>query len=128
MRRIFGWLAVCLVIAGCASSSGGGGAVADGAVDLASRFPSGVTVIYFHSTSCESCKYQDRHNPEITPDLNALNVGFVKIAPNNATIKKYGIRRYPTLMVLRDGRETQRFTGVTYREDLLPAVRSALGQ
>jgi len=129
MRLLWRSLLIAGVFAifGCANSSPSAGGAAAG-TNLEARYPTGVAVVYFYSSSCSSCKVQDKHNPEIAAALDGLGVTYAKINPNSTTIKRYNLTRYPTLVVLKNGSITWRRTGVVYKEDLLPVVRGALGK
>lgn len=128
MRFILGSLLFVLagMMLGC-SGAAGGSSYSSG-TDLRQRYPSGVAVVYFYSTTCASCKVQNQHNPEIAAALDGLGVTYAKINPNSATIKRYNLTRFPTIVVLQNGEITKRWTGVVYKEDILPVVRAAVGR
>ena len=130
MRLFWGSLLIAFLFAIGCSNSGTAGPV-DGSTagtNLEARFPTGVAVVYFYSSTCSSCKAQNAQNPEIAAALDNLGVTFVKINPNSTTIRRYNLTRFPTIMVLKNGSIIKRWTGVVYKEDILPVVKSALGR
>ena len=125
----FAWgsllIAALFAIGGCASN---GGAGSTPGTKLESLYPNGVAVVYFYSDTCASCKVQNKHNPEISAALDNLGVTYAKINPNSDTIRRYSLNRFPTIVVLKNGSIIKRWTGVVYKEDMLPVVRAAVGK
>ncbi|MBP5233475.1 MAG: thioredoxin family protein [Planctomycetes bacterium] len=130
MRLLLGSLLIVSLFAiGCSDSAGAGSpAMSSDGTNLEARYPTGVAVVYFYSTTCASCKAQNAQNPEIAAALDPLGVTFAKINPNGTTIRRYNLTRFPTIVVLHNGAIIKRWTGVVYKEDIMPVVRSALGR
>lgn len=80
-----------------------------------------VALVDFSAVWCGPC----RHQEPILHDLakEGLPVGKVDVDENPAISGKYGIMGVPTLILFKQGREVQRFVGVTSRE----RIRAALG-
>lgn len=129
MRWLLLVMAIMMLGSGCERGRSNAANLSDGeAQNFESRFANGVAVIYFYSTSCVQCSTQDKQNPAIINDLDKLGVAYVKVHPNNATIRKYNLSKFPTLIVFKDGREFHRWTGVVYPDMMAPVVKRALGQ
>ena len=47
------------------------------------------------------------------------NVSILNVMDNMEEAKKFGVRKAPTVVFLKDGEETARFTGFKTREEIL---------
>ncbi len=79
----------------------------------------GTGVLYFWGTSCRACQMQDR---EIKTFRDKSSVPVKKIQPTQEMISKLNLTHYPTIIIFRNGKEIQRFKGVTYADQLLRAT------
>lgn len=83
-------------------------------------------VLDFWASWCFPCKLQ-------IPILEKLEAKFKKVAFEKIDIdadrdksSKYGIRAVPTLIIEKDGKEVNRFVGVTAEKELVKAIEKAL--
>lgn len=94
------------------------------AEQYAARHSKGLVVVYFWGKGCRSCGIQDR---EFAKFSQSSTVPVEKIQPDQATIRKYSLTHFPTILFFKDGREVRRATGILY-EDQLRAAVAELGQ
>lgn len=81
-----------------------------------------IKILDFSASWCFPCKLQ-------TPIIEKLegkfkDVGFEKIDidADREKAMKYGIRAVPTIIIEKDGKEMNRFVGVTAEKDLVKAL------
>ncbi|PSQ42213.1 thioredoxin [Halobacteriales archaeon SW_7_68_16] len=85
-----------------------------------------VTLMDFHADWCGPCKTQDPIIDELKEDLgDRFEVVKVDVEEEQETANEYQIKSLPTLVVLDDDEEVERFVGVTQRDDLESALESA---
>jgi len=88
---------------------------------------SGVTLVDFWAEWCGPCKM-------IAPALDELaatyegkaKVGKVDVDSASNLAQEFSVSSIPTLIVMKDGAEVNRFIGVTSKTDLAEALDSAL--
>ena len=88
---------------------------------------SGVTLVDFWAEWCGPCKM-------IAPVLDELaatyegkaRVGKVDVDSTSGLAQEFSVSSIPTLIVMKDGVEVNRFIGVTGKGDLAQALDSAL--
>jgi thiol-disulfide isomerase/thioredoxin len=88
-----------------------------------------VVVVKFYLPGCPPCS-------RLAPIFNAASnnfggddeVVFLEVSSNNrATLRQFGVTRFPTVIIFKDGREIMRVTGASWTvESLTQAVRNAL--
>ena len=84
---------------------------------------SGMTLVYFHADWCSACK-------KYTPALNATvsqkgkEVNFVMIDTDKAgaLAQEYRVSFLPTTVIYKDGKEVNRFEGVTSEQTLINSL------
>ncbi len=88
----------------------------------------GVTLIDFWAEWCGPCKM-------IAPAIDELaaaydgkaNITKVNVDEEGELAQKFGVASIPTLLILKDGEEVNRFVGVTPKDDLAKAIDAVLG-
>jgi len=105
---------------------------ATGVVELTDRdFPAvarkGVVLIDFWAPWCGPCHMQTPIVKELARELaGRATVAKINVDENTQTAARFGIRSIPTLVILRDGTEVERFVGVQPKEALLVALERHL--
>lgn len=83
-----------------------------------------IEVIKFSSTWCQPCKTYDPIFDKVKNSIN--NVSFTKIdvdVDSELTVK-YDIRSVPTTVILKNGEEISRFSGVKSESQLMSFIKS----
>jgi thioredoxin 1 len=87
-----------------------------------------ITIKKFEKTGCRPCRILSTWLDDIDPQLRELgvvSVDHINIDHAPDVIEKYGLTSVPTLLIMRNGVEIYRFTGLIGGEELLEAVRHA---
>lgn len=88
---------------------------------------SGLAIVDFYSDSCVPCKM-------ISPALTALENQFreklyvakVNVAYEKELAEEYGIKSTPTILLIKNGRVVDRFSGVKKKQDIEKIIESNL--
>lgn len=78
----------------------------------------GLKLIEFYAPWCGYCKKQEE-------ELNAMDkvwIGQVNADDNTELAIRFGIHSFPTFLVLKNGKEVQRFSGLRKKEDLMNII------
>ena len=87
----------------------------------------GVTLVDFWAEWCGPCKMIAPAIDELAKEYDGkANVGKVDVDSEGELAQEYGVASIPTLLVMKDGAEAQRFVGVTRKEELAKAIDAAL--
>lgn len=70
-------------------------------------------LLVFKMPNCAPCKQLE----SILKDIQ--NVRLINVMDNMEEAEKYSIRKAPTVIIIEDGEEADRFTGVKTREEIL---------
>lgn len=72
-----------------------------------------------------ACQEQDPINREVETALN-IQIEAINPLKERTYIDEYHLRVTPTIVILHDGKEAERFEGVVHREQLEDAIRKYL--
>ncbi|HCB11602.1 MAG TPA: thiol reductase thioredoxin [Cyanobacteria bacterium UBA11991] len=78
---------------------------------------SGLKVIEFYATWCMYCKKQRIELGEL--ENSDIRIGIVDGDESPNLVKRYGIRAYPTFVILKDGEKIGQFSGFHTKAELL---------
>ena len=89
---------------------------------------SGVTLVDFWAEWCGPCRM-------LTPIIDELigeyegkaTIAKVNVDEASELAQQFGVSSIPTLLVMKDGKEVNRFVGVTSKDNLGKALDEALG-
>lgn len=70
----------------------------------------GVEILCFHQDGCPACDEQQAVNQEIEEKLG-IAIQYIDAVRTEGAIQKYALKVTPTLLILVDGRERERFEG-----------------
>lgn len=88
---------------------------------------SGVTLIDFWAEWCGPCKMVAPVLDELASEYDGkASIGKVDVDSAANLAQEYSVSSIPTLLVMKDGAEVNRFIGVTSKSDLAQALDSAL--
>jgi thioredoxin 1 len=85
----------------------------------------GTTILCFQQEGCMGCSEQAPINREVEKDLR-LSIEEIDVAKNPRFVRQYGLRVTPTTIILVNGDEKRRFTGLVHREELEAALKEYL--
>ena len=86
----------------------------------------GVTLVDFWAEWCGPCKMIAPMVDELAADFDGkAKVGKINVDNETDLAAKFNVSSIPTLLVIKDGKEVQRFVGVTSKSDLAAALDSA---
>ncbi len=87
----------------------------------------GVTLVDFWAPWCGPCRMQGPILEQLVEQLDdKAQVAKVNVDEERSIAAKFGIRSIPSLMIFKDGKVVQQFTGVTRAEPLKEAIEAAL--
>ena len=78
----------------------------------------GVKLIEFYTSWCGYCKKQQ---PELD-EMGKVWIGQVDADAAPAIAAKFNINSFPTFLILKDGKEVDRFSGMRKKEDLMSKI------
>lgn len=88
----------------------------------------GVALIDFWAEWCGPCRMITPIVEELSKEYEGkATIGKVNIDDAAGLAQKFGVASIPTLIVLKDGEEVNRFVGVTSKDNLAKALDEALG-
>lgn len=82
-----------------------------------------IQLLDFWASWCSPCQAMKPVISEIEKELKGqVEVIQINVDENQAEASKYGVMGIPTFIVLKDGKEVGRKTGVTPKADLLKMI------
>ncbi|MCK5862152.1 MAG: thioredoxin [Candidatus Hydrogenedentes bacterium] len=95
---------------------------------FAAGVESGVSLVDFWAEWCGPCRMMTPILDEVATEVeDRAKVYKVNVDDAQKVAVQFGVQSIPTLLVLKDGKEVQRFVGVTQKADLTTAIEAALG-
>jgi thioredoxin 1 len=86
----------------------------------------GVCLVDFNAPWCGPCKAQAPIIQQIADEFgDRIVVAEIDVSENRQVAKQFGIYSIPTLVVMKNGQEHQRFVGMQPRDVLSVAIRRA---
>ncbi len=87
----------------------------------------GVSLVEFYHPTCSHCQAMEPVVEQLARDFrDQAVVGKVNVTTEQVLTQRWGVRGYPTFVVLRDGREDDRWLGETSYARLAGMIRAAL--
>ena len=95
--------------------------------NFSSTAATGVALVDFWAEWCGPCRAITPIVEELANDYEGkATVGKVNIDNEASLAQKYSVQSIPTIVVLKDGEEVQRFVGITSKDNLAGALDAAL--
>ena len=85
----------------------------------------GVAVLCFDQEGCMGCSEQSPINRQVEKALH-IQIQEIDAVKEPRFVSQYHLRVTPTLVILVNGEEKERFEGLVHREELEAAVRKYL--
>lgn len=75
-------------------------------------------IIDFWAEWCKPCQKLSPRFEEVSEEIENVNFGKVDMQENQAAGTKLGVRSLPTLVIMKNGEEVSRKSGLMSKEDL----------
>ena len=86
--------------------------------NFAEEIKNGVKLVEFHTSWCGYCKKQQ-------PELEAMDkvwIGQVDADKAPQVAANYNVNAFPTFLIMKNGIEAERFSGMHKKEDLMAKI------
>jgi len=81
-----------------------------------------IKLIEFSASWCFPCKLQKPIMETIGKKYKSIKIQMIDIDNDKELASKYGIKAVPTVIIERDGKELNRFVGVTTEKEIEKAL------
>lgn len=88
---------------------------------------SGICAIKFYAEWCGPCKHMEPVIKKLESEFPATKFLYIDVDESPDMARKYKIRTLPTVLIVKDGQEVNRVTGMTLIEPLRKIFREAVG-
>lgn len=75
----------------------------------------GLKLIEFYTTWCGYCKKQKTE----LESMDKVWIGQIDAEESKSTAMQFNISSYPTFIILKNGKEVERFSGLRKKEDIM---------
>ena len=84
-----------------------------------------VELIDFYADWCGPCVVMEPVTEELEKEMaGKVNIRKVDVDKDQAEASKYGVMSIPTYIILKDGREVDRFIGSTSKESVVSKINA----
>lgn len=91
-----------------------------------SQIADGIVLVDFWATWCGPCKTQAPIVEEVAQQVqDGVTIAKVDVDASPKTARKFNITSIPTIVVFKDGKDVQKFVGVTRADTLVKAIKSS---
>lgn len=86
----------------------------------------GLVLVDFYSTTCGPCKMLSFVLNDVDKACgDKVQIAKIDFDKNKALVEEYGISGYPTLVLLKDGKEIKRMTGLQQKPAIVKMIEEA---
>ncbi len=75
-------------------------------------------VLDFYATWCGPCKMQSPIIDKLAEERQDIKVGKINVDEESKLAEKYGVMSIPTIVIIKDGKTSNQFVGLTPKEKI----------